>query len=132
MPQSLLLWGMLLKENDFLMDLEQERLLRKETRIIDLPKAGRQHVEAFALVWNWYDRVLSYRHSAGEDQITQNWQACMDEENLNASDALVRLVYVYAQGAERLGLGIADEPAAVRAARKHQAAWRARNQRHQH
>lgn len=132
MPWSLLLWGMLLKESDFLMDLEQERLLRKQTRIVDLPKAGRQHVEAFALVWTWYDRLLSYKHSAGEDQIKQNWQACMDEENLTASDALVRLVYVYTEGAERLGLDIADDPVALRAARKRQTAWRARNRRSQY
>ncbi|MCA8883373.1 MAG: hypothetical protein KDA50_06455 [Rhodobacteraceae bacterium] len=119
---------MLLTEIDFLMDLERELLLRKRTRIVDLPKTGRQPVEAYALVWDWYDRLLTYRHSAGEDQIKRNWQACMDEEGLNAADALVRLVYVYVEGAERLGLDLVGDDVRLEVAQKHMAAWRKRRQ----
>ena len=104
MPRSLILWGMLLKEVDFLLDIETERFLRKESRTITLPRSGRQTVEAYRLVWQCYDRLLAYRHSAGEERIKQNWEACLAEEGLNASDALVRLTYVYLERMERVGV----------------------------
>lgn len=126
MPPRLVRWGMLLKEMDFLFDLEREVLLRKKTRIVDLPRMDRCHVKAYALVWDWYDRLVSYRHGAGEDRIKRNWQACMDQEDLSASDALVRLVYVYAEGAERLGIDFAEGSVALKVAQKNNAAWRER------
>jgi hypothetical protein len=117
---------MLLKEIDYLLDLERELLLRKTTRIVDLPKAGRQRVDAYALVWDWYDRIAAYRHGPGEALIKQNWQACIDQEGLCASDALVRLVYVYAEGAERLGLDVVQDSVALQVAQTRMAAWRDR------
>lgn len=128
MPQSLVLWGMTCTETDFLLDITAERLLRHQSRIIALPTSGPQQIEAYALVWQWYDHLLSYKHGAGEKKIKQNWEACMEEDGLSASDALTRLVYVYAQRAERLGLDlISDDDTQLRIARKHQAAWRDRN-----
>lgn len=126
MPRSLLLWGMSLKEIDFLLDLTNERLLRKLRRSIDLPQSGRQQIDAYALVWDWYDHLLSYRHGAGEDAIKANWEACMSEEGITASEALVRLVYVYAERAERVGLDLQDSDVTFAVAQKRQAAWRNR------
>lgn len=131
MPRRLVRWGMLLKEIDFLMDLEREALLRQKTRIVYLPQSDRCHVTAYALVWDWYDKLVHYRHGAGEDRIKQNWQACMDEEGLSASDALVRLVYVYAERAERFGLDITDDNVALNVAQRHNAAWRGRKSQRQ-
>lgn len=131
MPQSLVLWGMTFTETDFLLDITTERLLRHHSRVIDLPQSGPQKIEAYALVRRWYDHLLSYKHGPEEEKIKQNWEACMDEEGLSASDAFVRLVYVYAERAERLGLDLIDDDTQVRIARKHQAAWRDRNAKRQ-
>lgn len=123
MPPSLVLWGMLLNEIDYLLDIETERLLRKESRAINLPQSGRHFVEAYALVWQCYDRLLAYRHSAGEERIKRNWEACMAEEGLNASDALVRLTYVYQERMERVGLDLTDGSVVLDMARKRRGAW---------
>ena len=123
MPRSLILWGMLLKEVDFLLDIETERFLRKESRTITLPRSGRQTVEAYRLVWQCYDRLLAYRHSAGEERIKQNWEACLAEEGLNASDALVRLTYVYLERMDRVGLDLTGGSDVRNVARKRRGAW---------
>ena len=131
MPQSLVLWGMTFTETDFLLDITIERLLRHHSRVIDLPQSGPQQIEAYALVWQWYDHLLNYKHGAGEDKIKQNWEACMAQEELSAPDALVRLVYVYAERAERLGLDLVGDNTPLKIARKHQAAWRDRKAKRQ-
>jgi len=55
----------------------------------------------------------------------------MVEEGLSASDALGRLVYVYAKRAERLGLDLIGDDTQLRIARKRQAAWRDRKAKRQ-
>lgn len=126
MPQGLVLWGMLLKEFDFLLDLERDVLLRKTTRTIILPKSGRQDVAVFALVWNWYDRLISFEFGINEDKLKHFWQRCMDEEDLNASDALVRLVFENLEGYLRDGIDIIDHSVTLEIAQERTADWRNR------
>jgi hypothetical protein len=122
---------MTMTETDFLLDIVTERLLRHRSRLINLPKSGPQEIEAYALVWRWYDYLLTYKHGAGEEKINQNWEACMAEEGLSASDALVRLVYVYAERSERLGLDLIGDDTPIKIARQRHAAWRNRKAKRQ-
>ncbi|MGJ8629396.1 MAG: hypothetical protein ACSHXB_20785 [Sulfitobacter sp.] len=115
---------MILKEIDYLLELEREILLRRHTRHSDLPSVGSQRVDAYAFIWGWYDRLVNNTRSVSEDQLKFDWQACMDEEKLDASDALVRLVYVYIEAAERLGLDFAQDNVALNVAQKQMAKWR--------
>ncbi|MEM6890784.1 MAG: hypothetical protein AAGA74_16200 [Pseudomonadota bacterium] len=122
---------MFLEETKFLLDIETERLLRKQSRTITFPNSGLQTVEAYAVVWQFYDRLLAYRHGAGEERIKQNWAACMAEEGLCASDALVRLVHVYLERIERVGLDITESSVVSKVAQRRRGAWVARKARRQ-
>ncbi|MGJ8628271.1 MAG: hypothetical protein ACSHXB_15025 [Sulfitobacter sp.] len=115
-----------MKEIDYLLDAEREVLLRKQTRYIDLYDTNPVRVDAYALVWAWYDRLVNNTHSITEDQLKFDWQACMAEEKLEASDALARLVYVYIEGADRLGLDFTEDRIGLNVAQKQMAKWRDR------
>ncbi|SMX28200.1 hypothetical protein TRP8649_02315 [Pelagimonas phthalicica] len=129
MPGNLFFWGMFLSELNFLMDLEREILLRKQVRQVELPGAGSHQVEAYALIWHWYDRLASFEFGVGEAKLRHYWQRCIDEENLSPSNALIRLVYVFTEGYQRDGIDIANHNLTLDLAQKHMAAWRERKAR---
>jgi len=126
MPRDLISWGMHLKDIDYLLDLEREHLLQHETRWVDLPEAGRQRVEAFRLVWRWYDHLVAFDYGLSEDRLLHFWRRCIDEEALDPATALVRLVFELVQGSARDGINIADHNLALEVAQTRMAAWRAR------
>lgn len=117
---------MVLKELNYLLDAERELLLRKSTRVIDFPTHGKKTVETFTLVWSWYDRLLTRKRSVGEAKLLRTWEACMDEEQLSAPDALVRLTYVYVEGADRIGLDLLDDGIKLRVAKDRMTRWQTR------
>ncbi|WP_299628373.1 hypothetical protein [uncultured Tateyamaria sp.] len=117
---------MILQNIDYLMDREREVLLKTCIRYIELPISGRQRIEAYDLVWTWYDRLLAYPHGNDEDRLHHFWERCIVEEGCTPSDALVRLVYEILEGYDERGVDIIDDAIALNIAHERMAAWRAR------
>ena len=116
---------MLVQNVEYLLERSQEVLLRPKSRVVDLPVSGRQSVEAYALVWDWYDLILAYPYGNDQDRLFHFWERCIAEEGLSPADALVRLVFEIVEGYDAGGVEIADHNLALDIAKERLANWRA-------
>lgn len=128
MSQHLVCWDMLLQNIDYLMEREREVLLRTRTRYIDLPVSGRKRIEAYDLVWTWYDRLVAYPYGNDQPRLHHFWERCINEECLSPSDALVRLVFEIIEGYDERDIDVVDDTLTLDIARERMANWRERKQ----
>lgn len=115
---------MLVQNVEYLLERSQELLLRPKSRVIDLPVSGRQTIEAYALVWDWYDHIVAYPYGNDQDRLYHFWERCIAEEGCSPSDALVRLVFELVEGYDADGVEIAEHNLALDVAKERLANWR--------
>ena len=125
MPWNLVFLGMLTDPILKLLDREKEHLLRNKVRWLDLPNGKRRFV-AFHLVWRWYDNLRNDPCGVGEDRMLYYLQRCIDEEQLEPNDAIVRYVSLSVEMYEEDGVDVLDTGIELKVAQDGMAKWRAR------
>lgn len=53
----------------YLIEREKEEMFRTSTRTLDFPDGETRKIEAYRLVWSWFDRVIAYRFGPDEEEL---------------------------------------------------------------
>ncbi len=94
----------------YLVDRENEELFRTAVRSLTFPEGETRRIEAYRLVWSWYDRLIAYEYGSTEDNILQATLDCSAEEGLELPDALGRVVNYMVELRESGGMDVTDDP----------------------
>ena len=129
MPRNLLFWGMV--ELNYLIDREREEELRTDTRALMFANGESHRIEAYRLVWTWFDRLVECDYTFDKDEIIAMVPRCADHENLDYQDALTRVVSVLVARLDREGIDITDDTLGLDIAREQLAKWNARKPKRQ-
>ena len=93
----------------YLIEREQEEQFRTTTRNLTFPDGETRRIEAYRLVWRWYDRALAYTYGPTEAEILNLTLECSKEENIPLGEALGKVLdYMIATG-ENQGLDYTDD-----------------------
>ena len=94
---------------EYLLDLEQEVLLRSETRMCEFRDGTKYPISAFDIVWRWYDRLVANIFSDNPYHILDLVELESRDSNITYDRALEiavpNLVYRY----KSLGFDIVDD-----------------------
>ncbi len=95
---------------NYLVERENEEMFRTTVRSLTFPDGETCRIEAYRLVWSWYDRLIAYEFGPDEDRILTLARQCSAEEDLPLSDALGRVVNYLLESYESMGLDVTDDP----------------------
>lgn len=98
---------------DYLIERENEEMFRTSTRALIFPNGEERRVEAYRLVWRWFDRSIAYEFGFDEHEILDLTAKCEVEENLPVGQALGRVLNYVIQSAEAEGLDYTDDNLAL-------------------
>lgn len=110
----------------FLIERENELMLRAETRAVSLPGEPPQKVEAYCLVWRWYDRLIAGERYMSEAELMTYVRRCMDETGDAIEAALPRVVSHMVEAFDAQGVDITSDDIVGMLAKRGMARWRER------
>lgn len=93
---------------EYLIEREREENFRTSPRTLTFPDGETRRIEAYRLVWTWFDRAIAFEFGPTEDQILDTALKCAAEENLPLDQALGRVLNYYVQSGEAAGLDYTD------------------------
>lgn len=102
----------------YLIDRENEEMFRTTIRSLTFPDGETHRIEAYRLVWSWYDRLIAYEYGSTEENILQATLDCSVEEKLELADALGRVVDYMVKIREAGGMDVTDDPLELNLAQK--------------
>lgn len=94
----------------YLIERENEEIFRTTVRSLTFPDGETRRIEAYRLVWSWYDRLIAYDYGSTEENILQATLDCSAEEGLGLPDALGRVVTYMVELRETSGMDLTDDP----------------------
>ncbi|WP_193169965.1 hypothetical protein [Nisaea nitritireducens] len=103
---------------EYLIEREREENFRTSTRMIKFPDGETRRVEAYRLVWTWFDRALAFEFGPKEAGILNTVLECATEEGLPIDQALGRVVDYYVRRWEARGLDLTDHNPQLTLARR--------------
>ena len=95
---------------DYLIERQREEDFRTSTRTLTFPNGDTHRVEAYRLVWNWFDRFRAYEFGMSEAEILSFTLRCHEDEELPLGDALGRVLDYFVRDWEASGMDITDDP----------------------
>lgn len=130
MPRDLVSWGMfdtkLCKPGylpEYLIAREQDEMFRTSARTLTFPDGKTRRVEAYRLVWRWFDHCAACEFALDADQLLDATLDCMAEEGLEIGHALARVVDYFVAFAEQRGGDLTDDILMLDIARPRMANW---------
>lgn len=124
MPSNLVFLGM--ADLHYLIEKQREEELRTSSRSIKFADGAVKRIEAYRLVWDWYDRLLACPYTFDEEEIIAMIPRCAEHEGQSLSDALTRVVSVLVGRLDRDGIDVTDNTLQLDLAREQMARWDAR------
>lgn len=103
---------------EMLKERETEEMFRTEVRVLECPDGEARRIEAYRLVWRWFDRLAAYEFAPDADRILHYALRAMDEEDLEIGVALGRVVDFFVEQLERQGADITDDDLEALAAKR--------------
>ncbi len=94
---------------DYLVEREQEENFRTSVRELKFPDGVTRKVEAFRLVWTWYDRTLAYEYAPDQDELLTYTLNTSRLNDMALGEALGWLLNDYAAWIEALGGDYTDD-----------------------
>lgn len=95
-------------------------------RRLTFPDGLIREVETYRLVWTWFDHLIAYEFAPDETTLLALSLACAEEERIDLSEALARVVdHVLSETEQTVG-DVTDDCLMRLTAQRHQMAWRAR------
>tara|TARA_B100002003_G_scaffold244784_1_gene271439 strand:- start:6343 stop:6699 length:357 start_codon:yes stop_codon:yes gene_type:complete len=114
---------------DLLFERDREDALRVSTRPLDFPDGICREVEAYRVVWRWYDNLLAYAFAADAPEILGYVLRTMEAQGCDEREALGRVVEYLVIGTEQRGGDLTDDNLPLQLARRQLEAWRTRRTR---
>jgi hypothetical protein len=113
---------------EHLIEREREENFRTSTRSLEFPDGETRTIEAYRLIWTWYDRIIAHPIGPDEDEIltlaleTQAWDGCIFDV------AIGRVVETILKDFENWpeGFDFTDDLLKSNLAKRHMAAFRER------
>ena len=93
---------------DYLIEREQEENLRTSVRTLTFPDGETRRVEAYRIIWTWFDRAIAFEFGPSEDEILTTTLDCAEEESLPLGQALGRVLNFYVSSGELGGFDYTD------------------------
>lgn len=94
---------------DYLIEREREENFRTSARTLTFPDGETRRIEAYRLVWTWFDRAIAYEFGPSEPDILATTLDCAKEENLPLEAALGRVLDYIVRQDEAAGMDYTDD-----------------------
>lgn len=104
---------------DYLVQREHDEMFRTSIRELEFPDGTRRKVEAFRLVWAWFDRSLNYEFGRDQMSLLTSTLDCAEEEKVDLGTALGKVLNRSVQNIENWGGDFTDDNIALEAQRRH-------------
>ena len=88
---------------DYLVQRENEEMFRTTVRRLDFPDGISREVEAYRLIWNWFDRSIAYEFGFDQETLLGLTLKCAEQEQLELGHALGRVLDHSVAGIESKG-----------------------------
>jgi len=112
---------------NYLMEREQEEWFRTSKRRLTLPDGTETMVEAYRLVWTWFDRSCAYEFGLDQEEILTFALRCQETENVDLGAAIGQVLDHFVRRLEAQGADHTDDCAVLDVAKRHSAKFYARN-----
>lgn len=93
----------------YLHEREREEMYRTSARSLVFPDGKARRVEAYRLVWSWFDRAIAYEFGPDQREILELTLKCAKEESLGLEEALGRVLNYVIQRDEVGGMDYTDD-----------------------
>ncbi len=103
---------------DYLIERQKEEDFRTSTRTLTFPNGESHRVEAYRLVWTWFDRFKAYEFGLSEEEILDHTLHCHEADDLPLGTALGRVVDYFVRDWEASGMDVTDDPLEMALARR--------------
>lgn len=103
---------------DYLMARDQEEVLRTTARRLRFPDGETRRVEAYRLIWSWFDRAIAYEFGPDQDELLGLTIKCAEEEALPLGRALGRVLNYVIERDEARGMDYTDDNVALLLAKR--------------
>lgn len=94
---------------DYLAQRDLEEKYRTSVRELEFPDGVKRKIEAYRLVWDWYDRTLAYTFAPDADEILESTLHVAELNNMDLGEALGWVVDDYAEHIEKAGGDYTDD-----------------------
>jgi len=111
---------------NYLIDRENEEMLRASTRVLSFPDGETRTIQTFRLVWRWYDRLLQNSMTYNEPMVLQQALDWATNHDMPIDKALTDLVGYTIQGLECDGIDLVDDTIKLDIAKRAMERWSAR------
>lgn len=111
---------------DHVLERDREEALRTTTRVLDFPDGTTRKVEAYRVVWRWFDHLCAYEFAADAPEILGYAQKTMAQKNYDEGEALALVVDYLVTGTEERGGDVTDDNPALMLAKSQMDTWRQR------
>lgn len=111
---------------DRLIERDKEEALRCSRRTLEFPDGTLRDIEAFRVVWRWFDNLIAYEFAADHDEILDYVLRTMEAQGCDEGEALGLVVEHLVTGTELRGGDVTDDNLVLHVARRQQAKWNAR------
>ncbi|WP_413207892.1 hypothetical protein [Rhodospirillum sp. A1_3_36] len=103
---------------DYLIEREKKEMFRVSTRTLTFPGGREERVEAYRLVWSWWDRALACEFTYTEDAFLTMVERCATMEKLTLGQALGRVLDYVIMTGEADGLDYTDDNIALQVSKE--------------
>jgi len=116
---------------DYLIDREHEEMLRVSSRTLTFPDGETRRIEAYRLVWAWFDRIVASSHVTDEAKLLEMTLAWANEKAVPLETAFGQLIECVVKTGETLGVDYTDDTIPLTIARDQIARFHSRKERRQ-
>mgnify|MGYP000533636892 CR=1 FL=1 len=111
---------------EYLIDRENEEMLRTENRMLTFPDGEVRRIQTYRLVWRWFDRLIEADYGPNEELLLQHTLQWAEEKAVPVEQALGELMNYTVKCMEDAGMDITDDPFPLMMAREGLARFAAR------
>ena len=114
---------------DYLIQRENDEMFRTTVRRLTFPDGITRDVEAYRLIWNWFDRSNSYEFGMDEEDILRITLKCAAEEGVELGQAMGMVLNHSISNVEASGADYTDDNIELLVAQQGMQRFRERKQR---
>ena len=118
--------GIIFPMLDRLLERDHEDSLRTTKRKLDFPDGTTREIDAYRVVWRWYDNLIAYEFAADAPEILDYVLRCMEHQGCDEAEALGLVVEYLVIGTEHRGGDVTDDNLALQLAQRQKDKWRDR------
>lgn len=111
---------------DYLLERDREEALRTSTRRLAFPDETVRDIEAYRVVWRWFDHLVSYEFSLDAPEILDRVLRTMQNRQCDEGEALGLVVEYLVFGTEACGGDVTDDTLPLDHAKSQMAKWQRR------